>query len=170
MVQGTRHPYGVGMSRTRTVTGVGVLATAALVLLFGNQAVTEWISRHTNPSTAWGWFLRQLSWPAWAFGPANSSNSALRTLLANDLRALFLIIFVAIILAICAKSISGGAGQFIIGWASLIFASALAAFLTAFIISNPSLLEALNRAAAASAYGLFVGWIVGIATSTAKAG
>jgi hypothetical protein len=92
----------------------------------------------------------------------------MRDLLAQDLRALFLIVFVAIILALVAKSVSGGAGGFVIGWAALIFGSALAAFITAFIIANPSLLGAFSAAAAASAYGLFVGWIVGIATATAK--
>ena len=156
------------MSRTRTVTGAGVLATAVLVLLFGNQAVTEWVSRHTSADNVWGWFLRQLSWPAWAFGPRDNSSRAMRDLLAQDLRALFLVGFVAVILGLVAKSIVGGGGGFILGWATLIFASALAAFLTAFIISDPTFLGALGAAAAGSAYGLFVGWLVGIATATAK--
>jgi hypothetical protein len=156
------------MSKTRTVTGAGVLATAVLVLLFGNQAVVEWIPRHTSEDTVWGWFLRTLSWPAWAFGPRDGSTEAMRDLLAHDLRALFLIVFVAVILGLVAKSIAGGAGAFFLGWASLIFASALSAFLTAFIVSNPTLLGAFGAAAAGSAYGLFVGWIVGIVTSTAK--
>jgi len=156
------------MSKTRTLTGAGVLATALLVLAFGNQAVTEWVARHTHADTVWGWFLRQLTWPSWAFGPRNNSTGAMRDLLAQDLRALFLIVFVAIILAMVAKSVSGGAGGFVLGWAALIFGSALAAFITAFIVSNPSLLGAFGAAAAASAYGLFVGWIVGIATATAK--
>ena len=51
----------------------------------------------------------------------------MRNLLAKDLRALFLILFVAVILALVAKSVVGGAGGFILGWAALIFASALAA-------------------------------------------
>jgi hypothetical protein len=156
------------MSRTRTVAGAGVIATAALVLLFGNQAVTEWVAAHTKAETVWGWFLRALSWPAWAFGPRDNSAHAMRDLLAQDLRALFLVGFVAVILALVAKSIAGGAGGFVLGWAGLIFASALAAFVTAFIISDPSFLGALGAAAAGSAYGLFVGWIVGIATGTAK--
>lgn len=156
------------MSRTRTIAGAGVIATAALVLLFGNQAVTEWIGRHTTADTVWGWFLRKLSWPSWAFGPHNDSAGAMRDLLAADLRALFLVLFVAMVLGLVAKSIAGGAGAFVLGWAALIFASALAAFLTAFIISNPTFIGALEAAADGSAYGLFVGWIVGIVTSTAK--
>jgi len=161
-------PYRVAMSKTRTVTGAGVIATAALVLLFGNQAVVEWIPRHTSEDTVWGWFLGILSWPAWAFGPSDDSSAAMRELLANDLRALFLIVFVAAILGLVAKSITGGGGGFVLGWAALVFASALAAFLTAFIFTNPTLLDAFSRAALGSAYGLFVGWIVGIATATAK--
>jgi hypothetical protein len=156
------------MSRTRTITGAGVLATAALVLLFGNQAVTEWIARHTRPDTVWGWFLRVLSWPAWALGPRDNSTRAMRDLLAQDLRALFLIIFVAVVLGLAAKSVAGGAGGFILGWAALIFASALAAFLTAFVVSSPTILGALESASQGSRYGLFVGWIVGIATATAR--
>lgn len=156
------------MSRTRTVTGAGVIATAALVLLFGNQAVTEWIAAHTSAGTVWGWFLRKLSWPAWAFGPRDNSAGAMRDLLAQDLRALFLVLFVALILGVVAKSIAGGAGGFVLGWAALVFASALAAFITAFIVSSPTFLGALEGAAAGSAYGLFVGWIVGIVTASAK--
>lgn len=154
------------MSRTRTVSGV--ITTAALVLLFGNQAVTEWVPRHTNPSTIWGWFLRWLTWPAWAFGPRDDSAGAGRAVLADDLRALLLIAFVAAILALVASSVSGGAGGFLLGWASLIFASALAAFLTAFILSSPTFIGAMTAAAAGSAYGLFVGWIVGITTAGSK--
>jgi len=154
--------------RTRTVAGAGVLATALLVLLFGNQAVTEWVDKHTRSDSAWGWFLDKLTWPAWALGPRNGSTAAMRDLLAADLRALFLVLFVALILGLAAKSIAGGAAGFFIGWASLIFAAALAAFVTAFIIANPSLIGALQAAQSGSGYGLFVGWIVGIATATAK--
>ncbi len=57
------------MSR-KTVTGAGVITTAVLVLLFGNQAVTEWVSNHAhiddkNRATAspGDWFLNQRTWP-----------------------------------------------------------------------------------------------------------
>jgi hypothetical protein len=156
------------MARTRTVTGVGIVATAALVLLFGNQAVVEWVDKHTNPTTAWGWFLRVLTWPRWAFGPVDGSGNSVRRLLADDLRALLLILLVAVILGLVSKAVNGGLGGFVLGWAALVFASALAAFLTAFLLSNPSLIGAFTLAATGSAYGLFVGWIVGGATATAK--
>jgi hypothetical protein len=143
--------------------------TVILVLVFGNQAFTEWVFRHTNASTVWGWFLRILTWPAWAFGPRDSSTAATRDLLAQDLRAILLIVFVALVLGVSAKSATGG-GAFVLGWASLIFGSALAAFLTAFIASSSTWLGAFGAAAAGSAYGLFVGWIVGAAVAGAKGG
>ena len=57
------------LGKARTATGAGVIITVLLVLVFGNQAFTEWVVRHTDGHTVWGWFLRILSWPAWAFGP-----------------------------------------------------------------------------------------------------
>jgi hypothetical protein len=157
------------MAKNRTVAGAGTLATAALVLLFGNQPMTEWVNNHaTNPDSAWDWFLRTLTWPRWAVGPADGGGAAMRQLLADDLRAILLIAFVAIILAVVAKTVSGGVGGFFLGWSALVFGSALAAFLTAFIVSNPSILNAFQVAAAGSAYGLFVGWIVGAVTAGAK--
>ncbi len=158
------------MARTRTVAGAGTLATAALVLLFGNQPFTEWVDRRSldSPDTTWELFLRTLTWPRWAFGPADNSSDSMRTLLAQDLRAILLIVFVALILAWVSKSVVGGVGGFFLGWAAVIFGAALAAFLTAFIVANPSMLGALTGAFAASGYGLFVGWIVGAVTAGAK--
>jgi hypothetical protein len=155
------------MANSRTVTSAGVIATGALVLIFGNQAVTEWIGRHTNASSPHGRFLRILAWPSWVLGPRDGSSAAMRDMLGQDLRALLLVVFVAILLSIVGKSISGGAGAFFLGWSVLIFASALAAFVTRFIMSDPTFVQALDAAAAASAYGLFAGWIVGIAASSA---
>jgi len=158
------------LGRARTATGAGVITTLILVLLFGNQAFTEWVGKHANPDTVWGWFLRKLAWPAWAVGLHDESTSQVRDLLAQDLRALLLVAFVAAVLGISSKSLSGGGGAFILGWAALIFGSALAAFFTAFIASNASWLGAFQAAADGSAYGLFVGWLVGIAVSSAKGG
>jgi hypothetical protein len=158
------------MAKTRTVAGAGTLATAVLVLAFGNQPFTEWVDRHTSSGTnnAWDWFLRVLTWPRWAFGPANDSGGAMRQLLADDLRAILLIVFSAIILAWVEQGRHRGSRRLRLGWSALIFGAALAAFLTAFIVSNPTLLNAFSVAAAGSAYGLFVGWIVGAVTAGAK--
>src|SRR4051812_31583595 len=87
--------------RSRTPTAAGTVATAVLVLAFGNQAFTEWEDRHAHNNT-WGFFLRTLAWPRWAVGPSDSSNAAVRVLIANDLRAILLIVFAAAILAMSA--------------------------------------------------------------------
>jgi hypothetical protein len=157
------------LGKARTATGAGVIASVLLVLFFGNQAFTEWVARHTTSNDVWGFFLRTLTWPAWAFGPRDSSTGAMRDLLAQDLRAILLIVFCALVLGISAKSASGG-GAFVLGWAALIFGSALAAFLAAFLATNSTWLGALGAASVASAYGLFVGWIVGAAVATVKGG
>jgi len=59
-------------------------------------------------------------------------------------------------------------GGFILGWFGLIVGAGIAALLTAFLTTNASLYNALQAAAAASIYGLFVGWIVGIAAAATK--
>lgn len=141
-----------------------------LVLAFGNQAMTEWVQNHTNPIGAWGWFLRVLCWPSWGLSPHDGSNAAARDLLYRDVRALLLILFTALILAVTTKATAGGAAAFIVGWTSLIFGAALAAFATLFITANPTLVGAFNAAIGGAAYGLFVGWIVGIAVVSAKGG
>jgi hypothetical protein len=56
----------------------------------------------------------------------------------------------------------------VLGWSSLVFGSALAALLTSFINANATWLGALAAASDGSRYGLWVGWIVGIAVATAK--
>lgn len=170
--KGHGDPYASRMAllgKARTATGAGVIATAILVAVFGNQAFTEWVTRHTNANTVWGWFMRLLSWPAWAFGPRDGSSAAMRDLFSEDLRAILLIVFVGLVLGISAKSATGG-GAFILGWASLIFGSALAAFLTEFIQTGSTWLDAFGAAAAGSAYGLFVGWIVGAVVAAGRGG
>jgi hypothetical protein len=151
-------------SRSRTAAGAGTLAILVLVLAFGNQAYTEWTDRHTRGvHTAWDLFLTTLAWPKWSFTGSN--------VLANDLRALLLIILVAAILAMSTGSTSAGAGTFFLGWFAVILGAALAAMLTAFLVKDTSSLYwALRTAQDAAGYGLFVGWIVGLATTAGKRG
>lgn len=152
--------------RARTATGAGVVATLVLILVFGNEAYTEWAGRHTTGNSVWGFFLRELGWPSWVV----TSSDSIRDLIARDLRALLVLLFVALVLAVGGASRVAGGTRFIVGWASLIFGAALAALLTSFINSGASWLGALAAASDGSRYGLWVGWIVGIAVATAKGG
>jgi hypothetical protein len=65
-------------------------------------------------------------------------------------------------------SFVGGGGAFVLGWFSVIIGAALAAMLTAFLTTTASLYTALLDAGAASMYGLFVGWIVGLLTAATR--
>ncbi|GAA1754108.1 hypothetical protein [Luedemannella helvata] len=147
-------------TRARTATSSGTLAIIVLVLAFGNQAYTEWAARHAQGDNTWDLFLRTLAWPAWAFSG--------KDVLAHDLRALLLIIFVAAIIGVAANGVTAGAGAFFLGWFAVILGAALAAMLTAFLTRDASLYSAILAAANAAAYGLIVGWIVGIATSAGR--
>lgn len=150
------------ITRARTSTGAGVIAILILVLAFGNQAYTEWAAKHAQGANAWELLLRTLAWPRWF---VTSGGNTSRDVLAFDLRALLLIVFVAALLGMAGASVVGGWGAFILGWFSVVLGAGIAALLTAFITTNASLYNALNSAASASIYGLFVGWIVGIAAA-----
>jgi hypothetical protein len=155
-------------SRYRTATGAGTLVAVILVLAFGNPMFVDWAKGHANPNTAGGWFLQLLTWPAWRF----DSDVPVRDLLAADLKAILVILFTAMFLtALTGSQLSRARGtlsQLLAGWAAFIFAGALAGLLAAFIQSNPSLLGALQAAGAGAIYGVFVGWLVGLATLGAR--
>lgn len=157
-------------TRYRTATGAGVLAAVILVLAFGNPVYVDWAQDNTNANTAGGWFLRLLAWPAWRF----DSDQAVRDLIAADIRAILLIVLAAVFLsAMTTAQLSRAVGTFsqlLAGWAAYIFAGAVAGLLAAFIQSNPSLLSAFQAAGAGGTYGLFVGWLVGLATFGARRG
>ena len=128
----------------------------------GNQAYVEWAGSHAQGANAWDLLLRTLAWPKWF---VTSGGTASRDVVAFDIRALLLIVLVAVILGMAAGNVSGGMGAFILGWFSLIVGAAIAALLTAFLTSDASFYNALPAAAAASIYGLFIGWVVGIAAA-----
>jgi hypothetical protein len=92
---------------------------------------------NVNPNGFIGFLLNQLTWPEWQFAPKNDSAGATREMLANDLRALLIIVFVFGILAMVAKGIGSGGVGFIVGWVALILGAALAAFLTYFLKTTP---------------------------------
>jgi hypothetical protein len=148
--------------RVRTAPGVAVLSALVLVLLFGNPVYVDWQSRHAG-NDAWGFFLKTLAWPNWSF----SSDQSVQTILANDVKAILLIVFTGLFAAALAgsqlSSARGGMSQVLAGWGAYIFAAAFAGLLAAFIQVNASLLGAFGWASLGAVYGLFVGWIVGLA-------
>jgi hypothetical protein len=150
-------------SRYKTATGAGTLAALLLVLIFGSPWYADWARDNTNPATAGGWFLRLLAWPAWRF----DSDESIQDLIATNLRAILVVVFTALFLYMLPGSqlarARGTLSQFFAGWASYVFAGALAALVTTLIRSNPSLLGAFQSAGTGATYGLFVGWIIGLA-------
>ena len=151
-------------SRYKSATGAGTLAALLLVLIFGSPWYVDWARDNTAENTAGGWFLRLLAWPAWSF----DTDDSIQDLVARDLRAILVVVLTAVFLFMLPGSqlarARGTLSQFFAGWASYVFAGALAALLTALIQSNPSLLGAFQAAGSGATYGLFVGWIVGLAT------
>jgi hypothetical protein len=153
------------ITRARTYTGAGVIAILILVLAFGNQAYAEWADKHAQGATAWDLLLRTLAWPRWHF---TSGGNPTRDVVANDIRALLLVVLVAALLGMAGANFLGGGGAFVLGWFSVIIGAALAALLTTFLTSTASLYNALLGAGQASMYGLFVGWIVGLLTAATR--
>ena len=76
------------------------------------------------------------------------------------LAALFLFLLPGSQLARARGTIS----QFFAGWSAYIFAGGFAALLATLFLKNPSLLGAFQAAGGGAGYGLFVGWLVGLAT------
>jgi hypothetical protein len=149
-------------SRRRTATGVGTLIAVVLVLVFGSPIFVDWVNNNTRGDTAGGLFLRTLAWPAWSF----DSHIAVRDLLAQDLKAILLVVFTAVFLTLLAGAelsrARGTFADFISGWSAYIFAGALAGFLTAFLSVHAGLYTALLWALGGAGYGLITGWIVGL--------
>jgi hypothetical protein len=154
------------LTRVRTSIGAGIVAMLVLVLAFGNQAYVEWAGQHAQGNNAWDLLLRTLAWPKWFL---TSGGNASRDVIAFDLRALLLIVLVAAMLGVLGANVVGGGGAFMLGWFAVIISAAIAALLTAFLTTESTFFNALMSAAAASTYGLFVGWIVGLfAAATAR--
>jgi|SoiMethySBSTD1v2_1073268.scaffolds.fasta_scaffold1335665_2 hypothetical protein len=151
----------------RTVPVAGAIATAVLVLLFGNPPFVDWINRNVNSGDAIGYLLHWLTWPKWLFTPPGGNMTAF---VAYELRALLIIILVFGILAMVAKGIGSGGVALIVGWVALILGAALAAFISYFISPIGGEGSALLALQAGGSYGLFVGWIVGIVCAMAKRG
>jgi hypothetical protein len=152
------------LTRYKNAVGAGTLAALLLVLVFGSPWYADWARDHANARTAGGWFLRLLAWPAWSF----NSDDTVQEAASIALKAILLILFTAVFLYMLPGSqlarARGTLSQFFAGWAAYVFAGGIAALLTTLIKANPSLLGAFQAAGGGATYGLFVGWIVGIAT------
>ena len=151
-------------NRFKSAPGAGTLAALILVLVFGSTWYVNWVFDNTNPNTAGGWWLRLLSWPRWTF----SSSDSLREIIVADLRAILVIVLTAVFLYLLPGSqlarARGTISQFFAGWAAYVFAASLAALLATLFLKNPTMLGAFQAAGSGSTYGLFVGWLVGLAT------
>jgi hypothetical protein len=153
------------MTRSRSFTGT--FTAAVLVVVFGNQWVSDWIRDQFTGDNALSWLMRQLTSPAWSLS-FSGSDTELRAVVASDLRAVLTVGLVYVLLVSFRKTFPEGFAGFVLGWSTLIFSSALAAFVSAFAASGATVLGALNAAAVASVYGLFVGWIVGFVVSVGR--
>jgi hypothetical protein len=157
-------------NRYKTAPGAGTLAALILVLVFGSPWYRDWVIHNTNAATAGGWWLRLLAWPAWRI----DSDDSLRDVLVQDLRAILVVVLTAFFLFLLPGSqlarARGTISQFFAGWSAYVFAGGFAALLTTLFLANPSLLGAFQAAGSGATYGLFVGWIVGLATLGGRRG
>jgi hypothetical protein len=139
------------------------LVAFLLVLVFGSPIFVDWVNDNTRPDTAGGLFLRTLAWPAWSF----DTNAPVRDVLAQDLKAILFVLFVALFLSLLAGAelsrARGTLADLFNGWGAVIFAAALAGFLTAFLSMNAGFYTALLWALGGAAYGLITGWIIALA-------
>ncbi|MFL6144279.1 MAG: hypothetical protein ACJ72N_20750 [Labedaea sp.] len=142
---------------------MGTLVAFILVLVFGSPIFVDWVNGNTRADTAGGLFLRTLAWPAWSF----DSDMAVRDLLAQDLKAILFIVLVGLFVTLLAGAelsrARGGLADLFSGWGAVIFAAALAGFLTAFLSVQTGLYLALLWALGGAAYGLITGWIIALA-------
>jgi hypothetical protein len=157
-------------NRYKTAPGAGTVAALILVLVFGSPWYRDWVNDNTDPETAGGWWLRLLAWPAWRI----DSDDSLREIIVQDLRAILVVVLTLLFLYLLPGSqlarARGTVSQFFAGWAAYVFAGAFAALLTTLFLANPSLLGAFRSAGDGATYGLFVGWIIGLATLGGRRG
>ncbi|GAA4246868.1 hypothetical protein [Dactylosporangium darangshiense] len=134
-----------------------------LVLIFGSPWYGHWVQSGNR-----GVFLETLAWPAWTV----DDDASLRDLLGADLKAILVVVFTAMFITVLAgaelASARGTVAAILSGWAAYMFAGALAAFITTFLLANASFSAATVNAAGGAGYGLIVGWIVGLASMAGR--
>ncbi len=153
------------MTRSRSFTGT--VTAAVLVAAFGNPWVSDWIAKQFKSDNVLSFFMHQLASPSWSVSFSGSA-AELRSVIARDMRAVLIVVLVYVLLVSFRKTFPEGFAGFILGWSTLIFAAAFAAFAAAFVLTDVTVLSALNAAAVGSVYGLFVGWLVGFITSVGR--
>lgn len=155
-------------SRYGTAAGTGAAAAFLLVAVGGSPAYVGWAAANTDETSAGGWFLRLLAWPAWSYDPDVPGG-----LLAANLRAVLLVGLAAALLyllpAAQAARVPGSASQFLTGWAAYALAGGLASLVAAFVGPDPSLLSAVQAGGTGATYGFLSGWIVGTASLGGRA-
>lgn len=147
----------------------GLIAIAVLVIVFGMPPFYEWIPRNFGADDPVGFLLNQLTWPKYRFTPDGDWLGYIALLI----RAALVIFVTYFILATSKGGVKSKGVAFIVGWVAVILGAAAAAFISSFIGDNGVTFSQLaNRGLAAfqagGSYGLFVGWIVGIACSRSK--
>ncbi|QGN46474.1 hypothetical protein GKC29_06265 [Micromonospora sp. WMMC415] len=156
------------VGRYGTAAGTGAAAALILVAVGGSPAYVGWAGQHTDSSSAGGWFLRLLAWPAWSNDPDMPGG-----LFAANLRAVLLVALAAVLLyllpAAQAARVPGSASQFFTGWAAYALAGGLASLLAVFAGPDPSLLTAVQSGGTGATYGFLAGWIVGTASLGGRA-
>jgi hypothetical protein len=157
-------------NRYKSAPGAGTIAALVLVLVFGSPWFNDWVAKNTDANSAGGWWLRVLAWPHWTF----DSNDSLRSIIVADLKAILLVVLTLLFLYLLPGSqlarARGTLSQFFAGWAASIFASGFAALLAALFLANPSLISAFKAGGEGASYGLYVGWIIGLATLGGRGG
>ena len=150
-------------SRYRTATSAGTLVAFLLVLIFGSPWYVDWVNSGNR-----GLFLETLAWPAWNF----DTDQSVRDLLAADLKAILLVLFTAVFITLLVgaqlASARGTISAILTGWAAYIFAAALAALITAFLLADASVASAVVAATGGAGYALIVGWIIGLASMAGR--
>lgn len=154
----------------RSAAGAATIAALILVAVFGSPPYVEWAQRHADPATGGGYFLRTLAWPAWRFTTRDDVAGAVRDVVAADLRALLVVALTAVLFAAVAGASQSlpshgraGLGTLVLAWGGFMLAAALAGLLTAFVGSSAAVRTAFEWAANGAVYGLFTGWLVGVA-------
>lgn len=153
------------MTRSRSLTGT--VTAAVLVVVFGNQWVSEWLTERAAGNDVLSWLVHRLVWPSWSVD-FSGSDDEVRSVMALDIRAGLTIALTYVLLVAFRKTFPEGFSGFVLGWSTLIFSSVVAAFGASFIAPGATLVGALEATAPAAAFGVFLGWVVGFITSVGR--